>query len=61
MRSIISHIEKSLKERHRPTYQFMAEQVQNRLTKSLITYEKELSVGTDYIGTKNELNVLKKL
>ena len=61
MNADLLHIEKMLSERHRSKNTIMAEAINKRLTKSLLTYEKELEAGCEYISSKNEINVLKKL
>ena len=35
--------------------------VQNRLDKALEQYVKQTSISVEYLSTKNEINVLKKL
>ena len=57
----LSHIELMLSCRHRDKQLMMEESVNERLSKSLLTYMNELDDGCDYVVTKNELNVLKKL
>ena len=39
----------------------IAESIAKRLDKSLLTYDDELSKGVEYIQSKSELTVLKKL
>lgn len=58
---MIEHIQKQLSERHRTRQEIMEEAINNRLMKSLQTYDKELSLGVNYVTQKSELNVLKKL
>ena len=61
MNADLLHIEKMLAERHRSKNAIMTEAISERLTKSLLTYEKELDAGCEYISSKNEIKVLKKL
>lgn len=61
MTNILIHIEEQLKLRHRNRQQIMENAIQERLNKSLATYDKELSLCAEHIAQKSELNVLKKL
>ena len=58
---MIEHIREQLALRHRSKNEIMSKAISERLDKSLQTYEKELSLGADYVAQKSELNVLKKL
>ena len=57
----IDHIKEQLSLRHRDKPEIMKSAINERLNKSLQTYDKELTSGVTYITRKNELNVLKKL
>ena len=61
MRLLLNHIESVLAQHHRTSAQVMADAVEERLAKSLTTYEKELDDGVTYVANKSEINVLKKL
>lgn len=61
MADILLHIEEQLKLRHRPRHQVMESAIKDRLSKSLLTYDKELTLDAQHIAQKSELNVLKKL
>ena len=61
MKALLNHIELALEEHHRTPYQFMSDAVKDRLNLSLKTYEEELESGANYVATKSELNVIKKL
>ena len=58
---MIKHIQEQLNNRHRNRQEIMEMAINARLDKSLQTYNKELSLGVEYIAQKSELNVLKKL
>lgn len=55
------HIERMLKSRHRDRYTLMKECISERLNKSLFTYVSELESSIEYIKTKKDTSVIKKL
>ena len=57
----LTHIRQTLSKRHHTRQAMMYNAVQERLNKSLNTYQKELDTGISYIETKNEIKVIKKL
>ena len=61
MNSKLEHIKYMLSLHHRDRNTIMEKAVITRLNKSLLTYDKELSSGVEYIQNKSTLNVLKKL
>ena len=61
MNSNIEHIRHMLSLHHRDKPTIMETAVATRLNKSLLTYDKELDVGVEYVQNKSTLNVLKKL
>lgn len=58
---MITQIQEQLSKRHRTRQEIMEMAINARLNKSLQTYDKELSLGVEYVAQKSELNVLKKL
>jgi hypothetical protein len=58
---MITQIQEQLSKRHRTRQEIMEMAINGRLNKSLQTYDKELSLGVEYITQKSEINVLKKL
>lgn len=58
---MVNHIKEQLALRHRSRTEIMSEAIKERLNKSLLTYDQELSLGVEYVTQKSELNVLKKL
>ena len=61
MDSNIEHIKLMLQNHHRTKSSIMESAIINRLDKSLFTYDSELSMRVEYIKSKSELNVLRKL
>lgn len=57
----LEHIREQLSLRHRNKSEIMRTAINERLNKSLQTYENELTSGVTYITRKSEINVLKKL
>jgi hypothetical protein len=58
---MITQTQEQLSKRHRTRQEIMEMAINGRLNKSLQTYDKELSLGVEYITQKSEINVLKKL
>lgn len=61
MISKLEHIKYMLSLHHRDRDSIMEGAVIARLNKSLLTYDKELTSGVEYIQNKSTLNILKKL
>ena len=55
------HIERMLKSRHRDRHTIMKDSVSERLNKSLLTYVSDLDSSIEYIKTKKDTSVIKKL
>lgn len=55
------HIERMLKNRHRDRHTIMKENISERLNKSLFTYISDLDNSIEYIKTKKDTSVIKKL
>ena len=61
MRFNLGHIQDMLESRHRSRNEIMEKAVEERLNKSLLEYTRTLDTGVEYVASKSELNVLKKL
>lgn len=55
------HIERMLKSRHRDRHTIMKDSINERLNKSLFTYISDLDSSIEYIKTKKDTSVIKKL
>ena len=55
------HIERMLKSRHRDRHTIMRDSISERLNKSLLTYVSDLDSSIEYIKTKKDTSVIKKL
>lgn len=55
------HIERMLSRRHRDRHTIMKECVSERLNKSLFTYNSDLDRSIEYIKTKKDTSVIRKL
>lgn len=54
-------VESTIKKHNRTANDVMYELVNTRLSKSLDSYIKSLSISYDYVSSKNSLNVMNKI
>lgn len=55
------HIERMLNSRHRDRHTILKESISERLNKSLFTYISDLDSSIEFIKTKKDISVIKKL
>ena len=55
------HIEGMLNSRHRDRHTILKESISERLNKSLFTYISDLDSSIEFIKTKKDISVIKKL